>query len=236
MSDNPLAALPSSGSGLFASTATASKVESKVSTTTRPGRPGIRSPKPPKPNQWAGACLKCGGQVAAGAGTIAKDSNEKWKPIHLPGECVEKQGTLPGIGADPQPVPGQRGGRFQSPGKVHPGIYTVEGPRGHRTFRVWLQQADADFAPGELLLEVLVGPDNSSDYKSIAFLGNGSSARFFKKFREAGNQDIIAAAEQLLSNPEAALKAKHCLRCNAVLSHPDSIVAGLGPECIKKGW
>lgn len=221
------------GSGLYA-TRSAAAPTSEVKAKPAPSQGNPVTPKKcPKPNQYAGKCLSCGGEVPAGMGTITKDANGKWKPVHLPGECVA-QPALPGIGANLEPVKGQRGGRFTAP-SVHPGIYTVETPDGHRTFRVFLQPPDEKFAPGDTLLELLTGPDNDHDYQTIGFI-NGKGVRFFKKYREAGNLDVIAAAEQLAADPESALVAKHCLRCNATLSRPESIAAGLGPDCVRKGW
>lgn len=209
-------------------------------TVDRPPTPAPEAPKTrlkseQRENRYAGNCARCGTNVPAGAGTISGSKAEGWKVLHLTGECPEGQAVLPGL-ERPQAKPGERGGRFTAPTSIHPGIYTVETSDGHRTFRVYLQPMDEDFAPGETLLELLAGPDNTHDYKTIGFIKNGPRVNLFKRYRESGDRIAIQAANQLVADPESALVAKHCLRCNAVLSVPESIAAGLGPECIKKGW
>jgi hypothetical protein len=113
-----------------------------------------------------------------------------------------------------------------------PGIYTVETDEGHTTFRIELQPSDAKFAPGSTVISLLVGPDNTSDYTSFGFVKSGR-LRPFKAFRS--HEGLIEKANQFLRDPEAALVAKHCARCNRVLTTPESIAAGLGPECRRLG-
>src|SRR4051812_652590 len=55
---------------------------------------------------------------------------------------------------------------------IHNGTYTIENATkgGHRTFRIRTQKADAKFAPGERVLSLLTGPDNTSDFSGFAFV------------------------------------------------------------------
>jgi len=55
----------------------------------------------------------------------------------------------------------------------------------------------------------------------------------FKGFRS--HETLLERANAFLRNPEAALVSKHCARCGHVLTTPESIAAGLGPECSKRG-
>jgi hypothetical protein len=125
---------------------------------------------------------------------------------------------------------------------IWPGIYTVESadaPSGHYTFRVELQAPDADFAPGEKVIGLLTGPNNEQDYTSFGFVKGGSNRLMvWKKKADLVSPAVRAAADQLMADPnaEGIIAAKFCLRCGATLSVPASVAAGLGPECIKKGW
>lgn len=125
-----------------------------------------------------------------------------------------------------------RQGKVEGVQGVHPGIYTVESEAGRRTFKVEIQASDASFAPGKTILSFLSGQDNTSDYTGFAFL-TGTTVRPWKRF--ADSTELLGFAHQLVADPEAALVAKHCARCARVLTTPESIRQGLGPECVKMG-
>lgn len=121
--------------------------------------------------------------------------------------------------------------------EVWPGTYTIETAEGHRTFRVWLQPEDESFAPGEMLLQYLSGPDNDHDYTGFAFLKPGAKIVVWKKFRPGGERyasTLLRDAEVFLADPAAALVSRHCARCNEKLSVPVSIERGYGPTCWTK--
>lgn len=115
---------------------------------------------------------------------------------------------------------------------VWPGTYTVETESGRRTFKVTVQKSDAKFAPGAVILSFLSGPDNGNDFTGFAFL-DGTTIRPWKRFKES--TELLGFAERLVANPEAALVAKNCARCGETLTVPESIRAGFGPVCVKKG-
>lgn len=188
-------------------------------------RPSLRT------NKYAADCSKCGRRVDAGAGLLSKATG-KWLVEHV-GECpaqieveassVAREGERP-VTLDPANPP--------------LGIYTVEDAEGHVTLRVWQQQMDDDFAPGEVIIEHLVGRDNEKDYERFGFL-KGGRLIVWKKHRPLADGDpekrYVRAARVLLADPASVLTAMNCPRCNAVLSHPDSVTAKIGPEC-KKAW
>lgn len=112
-----------------------------------------------------------------------------------------------------------------------PGIYTIEHAEGHSTFRVKVQPKGAKFAPEATLIQVLSGRDNTSDYTTFGFLRDG---KVFP-FRFALDMPrLLVDARNFLSNPESALVSKNCIRCNRILTTPESIAAGIGPECARK--
>jgi len=115
---------------------------------------------------------------------------------------------------------------------VHPGVYTVSTAEGRRTFRIEVQASDAKFAPSEVLISFLSGSDNDSDYTGFGFV-KGTTVRPWKRYAEA--TELLGFAALLMADPAAALVSKNCARCNRTLTTPESITAGLGPECVKKG-
>ncbi len=185
----------------------------------RRGRqPEAKPQRKPMPNRYGGRCKGCSGYVEAGMGVLTKEG-EKWVVAHA-GEC-------------PAPEPVAEQGRPNPP--VWPGIYTLDAPPSgvdHRTFRVRVQAEDDDFAPGETILEHLTGPDNTSDYTSVAFIKPGPRLVMWRRYRD--NQGLVDDAQAFLADPEATLKVKNCLRCNAELTTPESIQVGYGPVCVTK--
>lgn len=123
--------------------------------------------------------------------------------------------------------------------RTHNGTITVENTvRGtHRTFLIKTQKSDAKFAPGERILSPLVGPDNTSDYLQIAFVKDDGRINLWGKYRTEQYQRLI----RVLQNPEhfRSLGCRYyyegrCRRCNRLLTHPESIKSGIGPECAKR--
>lgn len=188
------------------------------------------SPRPParksRPNKYAGPCANCGSTVAEGSGLLGGKVDGKWTVVHHEGDCVES----PSSDGDSKVELDSR--------NPYTGIYTVEDDDGHVTLKVARQDDDADFAPGEIIIERLVGRDNENDYQGFGFIKAGRLI-VWKKHRNDDGPDrrYVAAARVLLADPQSVLTALNCPRCNAVLSSPDSIEAGIGPECQRKwGW
>ncbi len=171
-----------------------------------------------KPNKFGGSCVNCSQYIPAGAGLLGGKVNGKWTVKHIDCSIV------------PAPAPKVEREARENP---HTGIYTVESAEGHTTFRVYKQDDDAEFAPGELLLQRLTGHDNTGDYTTVAFVKNGYF-NLFKRNRPAAGQpqpQWIKDAYTLFENPEAVLTAKNCVVCNRVLTTPESVLAGIGPTC-----
>lgn len=122
-----------------------------------------------------------------------------------------------------------------TPTVIYDGIYTIETPSGHRTFRVRTQGPDEDFAAGSTVIAFLSGPDNTRDYTGCGFVvhrDSGSSINVWKKHR--GNEALLRDLFLFSRDVEGALKQAHCRRCHRVLTVPTSVHNGYGPECIKK--
>jgi hypothetical protein len=136
------------------------------------------------------------------------------------------------------------------------GVYTVGLPDGgHRTFKV-RTQASAErqladkplrspFAPGEMVVGMLTGSCNTSDYTNIGFVkANGRLATWS---RQRGTQfeartqelvDLLTGTEKginLKSQGYTVEVSKTCRRCGRVLTAPESLLSGYGSECINMG-
>ena len=119
---------------------------------------------------------------------------------------------------------------------THNGIVTVENTNKgtHRTFRIKTQPTDAKFAPGERILSVLTGSDNTSDYTQVAFVKEDGRIILWRRYEQSQYAQVV----RVLQYPEH-YKAigcvyhyeGHCRRCNRLLTTPESLRSGIGPVC-----
>ena len=128
------------------------------------------------------------------------------------------------------------------PIKIHNGFYTLTNPAtgGHRTFRIKTQPQDSNFAPGERVVSLLVKQDNASDYLGIAFLFDAVKSEadprmvVWKRHRNTVNETLAKLLLKTILQPDGKLllnRESTCLRCNRLLTTPESVQAGYGPEC-----
>jgi hypothetical protein len=109
----------------------------------------------------------------------------------------------------------------------------------HITFKIERQALDSKFAPGELVISRLHGPQNESDYHGVAFAKDDGRIITWKKFR--GDQRLSDALIILARDPKAAglgyaRESGCCYVCGRMLSTPESIAIGIGPVCLEKGY
>lgn len=126
---------------------------------------------------------------------------------------------------------------FEKPA-IFNGTYTIQGPKGHRTFRIKTQKDDATFAPGSRVIALLVGSDNTSDYKGFGFV-KGDQIFVWKSKRGTGDWETYAKLLRKLALGEEVPGytlhlAGTCVRCNRKLTVPWSIENGIGPICASK--
>lgn len=119
------------------------------------------------------------------------------------------------------------------------GLYTIETPKGHRTFRFRTQDASSDFKPGVQIVSFLHGPDNSfsnGNYTQFGEVYTDHGARKTKVWKKhQKNEDLARDYLAFLADPAAAKAAVYCKRCRTLLTVPESIDAGFGPDCVKLG-
>lgn len=105
------------------------------------------------------------------------------------------------------------------------------------------EAAEAEIGP-TFFVNLLTGPENTSDYTYMGMLDAATgSVRLTKssKFRE-DSQPVVAARwtlrqiwTQATLQPHVTIQhAGRCCRCGRLLTTPDSIEQGIGPECLKK--
>lgn len=123
-------------------------------------------------------------------------------------------------------------------------IFTVSNGQGqHYTFRVDHSEGDQRFAPA-WFIKMLTGPDNTSDYTYMGKIDAemGEVVITTKSKFAAGSQAVKVAGFVLRvvwgrQELPAGYEIMHngcCARCGRMLTVPESVESGFGPECIKK--
>jgi hypothetical protein len=121
---------------------------------------------------------------------------------------------------------------------VPDGTYTVVLEENlRRTLRFRTQKRNVQFYPGRQIASFLAGPENTKDYVSFAFVERDGSLRVWRRFAERA--DLVECARVILGDPLAAAKAYalesgRCALCGRVLTVPESIERGIGPECARR--
>ncbi len=127
--------------------------------------------------------------------------------------------------------------------KIFNGIYTIHsGATGdHRTFRISTQVDTAEFAPGRRIIGLLTGPDNQSDYTGFGFVDDqgihvwakqrGTDMLWEKYAEMLWSLALDAALSPWARQGYKLMVEGRCLKCNRVLTEPNSLITGLGPVC-----
>lgn len=121
---------------------------------------------------------------------------------------------------------------------IYDGEYTLTNPitGQHRTFKIRTVQNGN--LKGRRVISLLTGPDNTSDYEGFAFLSDDSEA--FSVWRRFQGTAYELYAKTLLNhltgrdNRCVVQESRRCFKCGRLLTHPDSISLGIGPECASK--
>lgn len=120
------------------------------------------------------------------------------------------------------------------------GYFTLTFPCGtHKTLRVHTQQG-GKFA-GRRLISLLVGPRNTSDYEEFGEItpSEQTPVLVWKHWRGSRTAYYAVLLLRLVRGEvvggHSVEVSKRCLVCNRPLTTPESLVAGIGPECQKRG-
>ena len=123
---------------------------------------------------------------------------------------------------------------------THNGIFTITSVKTgeHRTFRVRTQKPEASFAPGSRVIGLLVGPDNTRDYKGFGFVGDNGQIHLWRKNQTPTFQAYAKMLEGMENHIDAGNihvdAATKCRKCNRPLTTPQSVSSGIGPICESK--
>lgn len=119
------------------------------------------------------------------------------------------------------------------------GKLTITNPAtsGHRTFGI--RSIRNGNLQGKRIVELLTGPDNTSDYRAFGFVDDDGKVTVFKKHRGTDFEKMA----NILNNSDRFQEshgliyqfAVKCRRCNRDLTDPESITLGIGPVCRKGG-
>jgi len=122
------------------------------------------------------------------------------------------------------------------------GTYTIVYPSGeHRTIRV--KMGFKNTVKECKIVGYLSGPNNEGDYTYFGHITSDGGIIFWRSWTTSNQgiriNGIIRALARLASSKEEcgkayALKSGRCWRCNRLLTVPESIKRGIGPECLTK--
>jgi hypothetical protein len=121
--------------------------------------------------------------------------------------------------------------------KTHNGIITVFNSKtgGQRTFKIKTQKKDSKFAPGQRIIYLLTGPDNTNDYRGFGFVNNfGISLWSKNKTEQFFKFKVLLEKPELFPYMEFHNEGK-CRVCNRTLTEISSIRDGIGPVCRENG-
>lgn len=120
---------------------------------------------------------------------------------------------------------------------THNATITLASPKtgDHRTFKI----ATAKNGPlaGKRIISILIGPNNESDYLGLGFVQRDGFISLWQKYRGTQYEklvDLLERAEYWAGRGVQYLTVGHCRRCNRLLTHPESIISGIGPDCSGK--
>jgi hypothetical protein len=104
----------------------------------------------------------------------------------------------------------------------------------HLSFRVQACRDKADL----FFVQVLTGPDNENDYQYLGIIRDGvySHGRKSRIGEDAVSAQTFKKVWERIDHLPACIEMWHdgrCGRCGRVLTVPESVAQGIGPECIK---
>jgi hypothetical protein len=123
-------------------------------------------------------------------------------------------------------------------------IFTVSNASGkHYTFRVKASKPSEKYPKVSHFVQMLTGPDNTSDYTYVGMLTDEDTVRLTAKSKYNADSEPVKVFNWALRviGGKAGLPAGYniqhegrCCRCGRVLTVPQSIESGIGPECAQK--
>lgn len=137
---------------------------------------------------------------------------------------------------------------FMAAARLFNGTFTIKNPKTgeHRTLDISTQKQSAKFAPGERIISLLIGHDNTKDYKGFGFVRDDGIIVWRKYRGDNGEKSVYEKLAEMLwslwtlrkNSPYAKygitmVESCTCVFCNRPLTEPLSSLTGVGPECGK---
>ena len=182
----------------------------------------------------------CGGGAGVGTGLDIGDSSlNRMATTLCRSSVLDRSFFLGGKAKDGKPA---CDARFTI--EVEPGFVAKHGCQPHYTFQIDYIPAKGTYAEA-WMVKMLAGPDNTRDYRYVGMLESGKVRLTAKSglTRDSIAYRILArvlacywAGEQV-KIALAGWRVLHegrCCVCGRALTRPDSIEAGIGPECSKR--
>lgn len=125
--------------------------------------------------------------------------------------------------------------------------FTIQSPDGkHRTYRVEMVEPTDAFPKPAFFVKTLVGPQNTEDYaymgKLDPFTGQVKTTAKSKQWENTTRLRLLNRVLARVWSGDHAAYEQHnyrvfhagtCGRCGRLLTTPDSVETGIGPECRK---
>lgn len=121
------------------------------------------------------------------------------------------------------------------------GYYTSVFANGrHITFNIGIGKKPS--LKGKRVIGYMVGTNNTGRYEPFGFV-NGNFINVFHNFKAEQPTELVARVEAGLkilkgdffaAGKEYAVRYCNCFLCNRELTNPESVEAGIGPECRKR--
>jgi hypothetical protein len=140
-------------------------------------------------------------------------------------------------------APGQIAIAFILAGKA---VFTIVGCDGRRhTYEVRERRADGDqYLKPVYFVGVLTGPDNTASYTYLGIVSPGNGfVTLTENSRVSEDMPVVVLIRwafkhvwqgKALPPPAGIHHEGRCGRCGRLLTVPDSILSGIGPECAKR--
>jgi hypothetical protein len=223
--------LKGEGSGVFA---TATREDQWAEERNR-GTAQVARSTSTRPNRYAGKCAECGGWVEAEAGLLGGKVDGRWTVTHAEGQCGTQAEVVETVATNAIVFPDT----FYVDDHFNMKYTVVFDDGERRTLQVRRSgQGGDDYFSGRVMIDMLTGRDNTSDYSNVAHVKDDGTVLVNRKYRDGLVEEAIRV---LVGDPMAAataygLESERCFRCHAELTVPTSIERGLGPECAKKAF
>jgi hypothetical protein len=170
-----------------------------------------------RPNRYAGRCVRCGAEVAAEAGYLAKDASGRWAADHK-GACPER--TVPAAPAPTaEPAPELPGADV-----VPAGSYALDGTDDAKNATVFYEvdRPTKGRWAGHVFVSLVVG---------------GQANRNMRRDQVPGILARIVAAGPQQAMARFGHELGQCGVCHRHLTDDDSRARGIGPVCAAAlGW